>query len=106
MQIELSGEVSDYIRALSSVTEKAQIAQYLDRQEELGYRLKIPVSKAIREGINEIRPGPHRLFFFYYQSRIMVIHAFRKKTQETPEREIKTAMHKRQMWRQNHEKME
>ncbi len=101
MDIILSDEVKAYIRDLSSITEKAQIAQYIDRQEELAFRLKEPVSKSLRDGINEIRPGPHRLLFFYYKRQIVIIHAFRKKSQETPDYEIEAAIRKRDGWRQH-----
>lgn len=99
MEILLSNEVQSYITGLTSQTEKAQISQYLDRQEELAHRLKEPVSKSLRGGINEIRPGPHRLLFFYDNGRIIIIHAFRKKTQQTPEYELKAAIRKRSEWR-------
>jgi phage-related protein len=95
VDILLSDEVKAYIKALSSNTEKAQIAQYFDRQEELGHRLKEPVSKSLGEGINEIRPGPHRFLFFYHKGSIFVVHAFRKKTQHTPDHEIKVAIRKK-----------
>lgn len=103
MDINLSEEASAYIKNLSSVSEKAQISQYIDRQEELGHRLKEPVSKSLRDGINEIRPGPHRLLFFYHKGEIVIIHAFRKKTQQTPDYEIKYAMRRREEWRQQND---
>ena len=98
MDIILTDEVKEYIKGLSSVLEKAQIYQYLERQEALGHRLKEPVSKSLREGINEIRPGSHRLLFFYYKGQIIIVHAFRKKTQRTPSYEIKAAVRKRGGW--------
>ena len=99
MDIILSDGVKEYIKSLSSTTEKAQIVQYLDRQATLGHRLKEPVSKPLRDGIQEIRPGPHRLLFFFYKGRIVIIHAFRKKTRETPDHEIKAAIGKKERWR-------
>jgi len=101
MEIILTDEVKAYIKALSSSTEKAQIVQYLNRQEELGHRLKMPVSKSLGDGVNEIRPGPHRLLFFYHKGKIIIVHPFRKKTRETPDHEIKAAMHKSDTWRQH-----
>ncbi len=99
MDIRLNDEVKVYIKSLSSMSEKAQIAQYLDRQAELGYRLKEPVSKVLRDGINELRPGSHRLLFFYDQKEMVMIHPFRKKTRRTPDREIDAAIRKRNTWR-------
>ena len=98
MDILLSDEVKAYIQGLSSVSEKAQIYQYLERQAELGHRLKAPVSKPLREGINELRPGPHRLLFFYHKGQIVMVHAFRKKTQVTPSHEIGAAVRKKEGW--------
>ncbi len=94
----MADEVEAYIQGLSSVSEKAQIYQYLERQTELGYRLKAPVSKPLREGINELRPGPHRLLFFYHKGRIVMVHVFRKKTQVTPNHEIEAAVRKKEGW--------
>ncbi len=101
MDIILTDEVKKYIKALSSTTEQAQIYQYLERQEELGHRLKEPVSKPLEHGINEMRPGPHRFLFFYERGQIIVIHVFRKKTQKIPDYELKTAIRKRDQWRQH-----
>ncbi len=97
-EIILSEDVRKYIRELSSIAEKAQISRYIDRQEELGHRLKEPVSKHLRDGIHEIRPGPHRVLFFFDKSRIVLIHAFRKKTRETPTCEIEAAIRKKDRW--------
>lgn len=101
MDILLDRDVELYIKGLSSSTERAQISQYLDRQGELGHHLKEPVSKALKDGVNEIRPGPHRLLFFFDAGKIIVVHVFRKKTQKTPDREIKAAVRKRELWRQH-----
>ncbi len=98
MDITLTNEVKGYIQNLSSIAEKAQIYQYLERQAELGHRLKEPVSKSLREGINEIRPGPHRLLFFYHKGQMIIVHAFRKKTQKTPNREIEAGVRKKEEW--------
>ena len=101
MEIIFSDEVKAYIKGLSNMTEKAQVAQYLNRQEALGHRIKEPVSKHLRDGINELRPGPHRLLFFYQKGQIVMVHVFRKKTRKTPSREVKTAIHKRSVWEQH-----
>ena len=98
MDIVLTNEVKWYIQNLSSIAEKAQIYQYLERQAELGHRLKEPVSKSLREGINEIRPGPHRLLFFYHKGQMIIVHAFRKKTQKTPGHEIEAVVRKKEEW--------
>ena len=98
MDLELTEEVKHYIRELSGLVEKEQIAQYIRRQKELEHRLMMPVSKLLKNGICEIRPGPHRFLYFYFNSKMIVVHAFRKKSQRTPEREIQTAFRRRKQW--------
>ena len=98
MELLLTDEVKRYISALSSAVEKHQIDRYFERQRGLAYRLKEPVSKTLRDGIHEIRPGPHRFLFFYRGQNIVIVHAFRKKKQRTPKGEIDAAIRKRQAY--------
>lgn len=98
MKLYLTDEVKDYIAALSSAAEKHQVDRYFERQKELAHRLRMPVSRTLRDGIHEIRPGPHRFLFFYRADEIVVVHAFRKKTKKTPEGEINAAIRKRQAY--------
>lgn len=64
--------------------------------EEFGPTLRLPHSRAMGDGLFELRPhgrsGIGRAFYcFLVGRRVVVIHAFIKKTQKTPEREIKIA---------------
>ena len=92
MKIILLDEVERYIKRLSSAAEKNQVTRYIDRQEELKFLLKRPVSAAIRSGIHELRPGPHRLLFFFHQDSVVICHAFRKKTNKVPAGEVALAI--------------
>lgn len=63
---------------------------------EFGPQLRMPHLRAPGDGLFELRPrgteGVGRMFYcFMVQKRIVVLHAFMKKTQETPERELKLA---------------
>ena len=63
---------------------------------EFGPYLRMPYSRAMGDGLFELRPrsseGIARVFYCYMMSRrIVVLHSFVKKTQETPERELKIA---------------
>jgi phage-related protein len=63
---------------------------------EFGPQLRMPHSRAMGDGLFELRPrateGVGRVFYcFMVQKRIVVLHTFMKKTQETPERELKLA---------------
>ena len=49
------------------------------------------------EGLTwELRPGNNRVFFFYFRNDTYVLlHHFRKKSQQTPAREIRRAQNER-----------
>ena len=58
--------------------------------------LRLPHSRAFGDGLFELRPrgraGVGRAFYcFMVGKRITVLHAFIKKTQQTPDRELKLA---------------
>ncbi len=71
----------------------ARIAELL---MEHGPNLRLPHSRALGEGLFELRPkgrsGIGRaLYCFLMGRRAMVLHAFIKKSQQSPDRELKLA---------------
>jgi len=71
----------------------AHIAELL---MEHGPNLRLPHSRAFGEGLFELRPrgksGIGRAFYcFLIGRRAVVLHAFVKKSQQTPDRELKLA---------------
>lgn len=63
---------------------------------EHGPNLRLPHSRSFGDGLFELRPrgreGIGRAFYcFMIGKRVIVLHAFIKKTQETPDRELKLA---------------
>ena len=74
----------------------ADYARLVELLMEFGPNLKMPHSKALGKGLFELRPkgreGIGRTFYCYLVGqRIIILHAFIKKTQETPENEMKVA---------------
>ncbi len=75
----------------------AAYARLVELLMEFGPNLKMPHSKAlVGKGLFELRPkgkeGVGRTFYCYLVGqRIIILHAFIKKTQETPENEMKIA---------------
>lgn len=72
----------------------ADYARIVELLMEFGPHLRMPHSRSLRDGLFELRPrsaeGIGRVFYcFMVQKRIVILHAFVKKTQETPERELK-----------------
>lgn len=65
--------------------------------QEKGNLLREPYSKALYDGIYEVRAVSGSnitrvLYFFYYGGRIILTNGFVKKTQKTPRREIDRAV--------------
>jgi phage-related protein len=64
--------------------------------EEFGADLRMPHSRSMGDGLFELRPrgqeGIGRVFYCMHRDRqVVVLHSFVKKTQETPDAELKTA---------------
>nr|WP_293370243.1 type II toxin-antitoxin system RelE/ParE family toxin [Nevskia sp.] len=74
----------------------ADYARIVELLIEYGPALRMPHSKAMGGGLFELRPkgrsGIGRAFYcFVVERRVVVLHAFVKKTQATPDRELKLA---------------
>ncbi|APR36093.1 type II toxin-antitoxin system RelE/ParE family toxin [Paraburkholderia sp. SOS3] len=75
------------------------LASYLrlvDIMEEFGADLRMPHSRAMGDGLFELRPrgeeGIGRVFYCMHVNRqVVVLHSFVKKTQETPRNELSKA---------------
>lgn len=74
----------------------ADYARLVELLIEYGPSLRLPHSRAFGEGLFELRPrgrsGIARAFYcFLMGRRVVLLHAFIKKSQETPDRELKLA---------------
>jgi len=74
----------------------ADYARLVELLIEHGPSLRLPHSRALGDGLFELRPrgrsGTGRAFnCFVIGRRVVVLHAFVKKTQQTPDRELKLA---------------
>lgn len=74
----------------------ADYARLTELLVEFGPSLRMPHSRAMGGGIFELRPrgreGIGRAFYcFVIGQKVIILHAFVKKTQETPEHELKIA---------------
>jgi phage-related protein len=78
-----------------TIEAQAKLAAILTSLEKLGY-LKEPEAKRINEDLYEVRVrvgGQWRAIYAYLgKTVILILSAFRKKTQKTPEKEIKKAL--------------
>ena len=65
----------------------------LDLLHEFGLALKLPHARPVTKGLWELRAGAGRLFYLAYTGRCFVIlHGYRKKSQQIPRREIEMAL--------------
>ena len=74
----------------------ADYARITELLMEHGPNLRLPHSRAFGQGLFELRPrgesGIGRAFYcFLIRQRAVVLHAFVKKSQQTPDRELKLA---------------
>ena len=75
----------------------ADYARLLELLAAHGPSLRLPHSRAMGEGLFELRPrggrsGIGRAFYcFLVGKRVVIVHAFIKKTPKTPDRELKIA---------------
>lgn len=74
----------------------ADYARLVELLTEYGPSLRLPHSRAFGDGLFELRPrgrsGIGRAFYcFLLSKRVVVLHAFVKKSQETPDRELRLA---------------
>ena len=88
--------VLEYIERLSR-KEKVKVLKYIDFLEKNKGYLDEPYSKHIKNKIRELRidfsKNKHRIFYFtFIGKRIILLHAFLKKTEKTPKQEIIKAL--------------
>ena len=74
----------------------ADYARLVELLTEHGPSLRLPHSRAFGDGLFELRPrgrsGIGRAFYcFLTGKRVVVLHAFIKKSQQTPDKELNTA---------------
>ncbi|MDD5559595.1 type II toxin-antitoxin system RelE/ParE family toxin [Candidatus Methylomirabilis sp.] len=74
----------------------ADYARLVELLTEYGPTLRLPYSRALGDGLFELRPRGRssvgRAFYcFLVGKRVVVLHAFLKKSQHTPDRELKLA---------------
>ncbi|NBH60774.1 type II toxin-antitoxin system RelE/ParE family toxin [Anaerotruncus sp. 80] len=92
--------VENFILSLDTKMQ-AKIVGLLEILQENGNSLREPYSKHLSEGIFELRckvgsNAARVLYFFYFEERIILTNGFIKKTQKTPDKEIKLAKQRRQ----------
>lgn len=84
--------VADYLKGLS-VKERVRIEGCLFVLATTG-RLDMPHGRKMtgQKDLFELRSGRHRVFYAFHKGELVLLHAFMKKSQETPKGEIELAL--------------
>lgn len=83
--------VEEFIEKLPE-EERAPLRARIDFLGEVGNRAREPLSKSLGMGLFELRVRSSRIFYCFKPGGVIVLlHAFRKKTQKTPKQEIEIA---------------
>ncbi len=79
------------------VKERAKIKAYIKILREFGHNVRRPIADYLGEGIYELRPAAHRVFYFFYlRDSIVLLHVLRKNTDKIPINDLKLCI-KRKM---------
>lgn len=72
--------------------EREKCFEYIAYLEQAGEKIRRPVGDYVGNKIYELRPKQTRiLYFFMLKDHVVLVHAFRKKTDAIPEREMQLA---------------
>ena len=73
--------------------ERDKCLEYITHLAEMGEQIRRPLGDYLGGKLYELRPKQSRiLYFFMLKDYAVLVHAFRKKTREVPEREYRKAL--------------
>lgn len=90
--------VTDYLQALSGKERGAIEGLLMDLRDNGSLEFPHGRKMAGHKNLYEIRYKRHRIFYFYHGSEIILVHAFKKQSQETPRKEINAALGRISLW--------
>ena len=77
---------------INDITEKerAKVRAYIKILKNFGHNVRRPIGDYLGEGIYELRPGAHRVFYFFFlKDSAVFVHMLRKKTDKIPVSDLK-----------------
>ncbi len=93
MQVTLLDSVEKLLKSLNP-KELAKAIRIIELLEEFGHDLGMPHSKHLSGQLLELRirgKREIRIFYCFHKNEVFMLHAFIKKTQKTPQKEIARA---------------
>lgn len=88
--------VESFIKKLNSKT-LAKTIHTIDLLGKHSYKLGLPHSKRLVKDLYELRirgKGEIRILYTFKHNRVYLLHAFKKKSQRTPKKDISTALNR------------
>lgn len=87
-----SNPVLEFVNGLAN-RERAKVFRVLKLLQDYGILLAMPHALPLEKGLWELRAGAGRVFYFAHLDwRLILLHGYLKKSQQTPTKEIKTAL--------------
>ena len=90
----INSRLENYLLSLEKPT-VSKILRFIELLEIFGKKLGMPYTKQITTNLYELRVRGQqevRILYCFHHNQIVFVHAFIKKTQKTPQREIDTAL--------------
>lgn len=90
--------VREYLLSLPE-GQRVKAFAFIHYLSEEGYKVRRPFADYLGDqtGLYELRPKPSRVIYFYYhRDKIVLLHAFLKKTKAIPEKDLKIASDRRE----------
>jgi phage-related protein len=79
--------------------QKAKAFAFINFLAEVGFNIRRPFGDYLgdQSGLYELRPKPSRvIYFFHHKNKIVLLHAFYKKTKAIPEKELRIAQDRKE----------
>ncbi len=97
--------VEEYVVELLRTGERtsaATLARHVALLEEHGANLGMPHARLIDRGTRlwELRPGDHRVAYAEHRDHIVLLHAWRKRSQRLDMRELRRAQNRLDDWKE------
>jgi phage-related protein len=100
MRIEaFTNDIKTFIQGLDAQMH-VRTMRCLDLLKEHGHELRMPVSKSLSNGLFELRVGGNiqvRIIYCFHQETALLLHAFIKKTDKIPKKEMELALKRRKL---------
>lgn len=95
MRVEtITNDIDKFIFKLDVQTQ-ARVLRHIELLEKYGYKLEMPYSKSLHEGLFELRIMGNkqvRIVYCFHKDIIYLLNIFIKKTNKIPKREINLAI--------------